>query len=127
MSPWRVGTDVPMPMPLVSRFVGLQALICGAVGVLLSALLDHLGLDRISTAAGIFTSVTLLLIVLGRSLWGLHRLWIVIGVLSLFNVGGGLVFYEHAELKPIAAAPFLLIEIAAYLLVLGRMRNPKQP
>jgi hypothetical protein len=126
MARHRNGQGISMGTPLVSRFAGLQALGCGIVGVLLSVLLDQLGLYRISTAAGVFVSVTLLLIVLGRSLLGSARLWLTIGVVSLVNISGAFAFYKIPELKPITMAPFLLIELLIYLTIIDYLRKSSQ-
>lgn len=118
----RVGLVTPASIPLVSSFIGLQALACGVVGVVVSAVLDHAGYTALSTGAGLFVAVTLILIVIGYRLRRHPVLWAALCGLSLVNLGGFYLSTQHPQIKPIAFAPFMLVEVALYLLIVSRLR-----
>ena len=112
-----------MPTPLVSKFSALRALGCGVIGVAVSFLFDHFGAHRVSTAVGLFVSVTLVLIVFGIPYRKSVAIWVAFSAFSLLNLVGALVFYHNPSLEPLATAPVLLLEVAWYLTLMSRIRK----
>ncbi len=106
---------------LNKKYVGLQALACGLIGVLISTILERYGVNRMSTQAGVFCSVSIMLVVLGSSHWRSARLWILVLMITTINLALVLVTYPKGEFKPLILAPFLLVEIVAYLYAIDRL------
>jgi len=106
----------------ISKFSGLQSLCCAIIGITLSFYLDHNGLHQLSLSAGLFLTVTLILIVLGfrfiRRVWW----WLVMVIFAILNIMRCSFFYKFPDTKPMVALPFLFIELFVYVLVMERLK-----
>lgn len=114
----RISSGSTDTVPLVSRFAGLQALACGLLGVVVSIGLDRTNYRFLATAMGVFVAITLVFIVIGFRFREHSLIWIAAFAISMFNLAGLYLLIERPNFQPIGLAPVLLVEVAAYILVI---------
>lgn len=109
---------------MVSRFAGLQALLCALIGIETGIGTGALGYPQVSVVAGLLVSITLIFVVLGCACITSALVRGIIGALTTLHLLIAVWLYPYQNFKPMMLSPFLLLEVVGLLYAVDRVKKP---